>query len=686
MKLRLALLALLIALDVLVVPAVARLPEYLALTPGQSERLAAWQEEWLYRPAQAARTILRPQTTNDQRAREGWLWLQVIMALPTLLVVWPGTGAPSVRRRGVPPPDLSGAHGTARWRKPQELTQTLLPVHVGRRQPVRVWRRNPVPGLLAGVDRAPPERLHSKSSRFTPSWHCPRTAYLVPGPTARAPINPHVLVLGSSGAGKTRRLVLPNLWLLGQAKAAGAANSIIATDPKGELFKHTARYFTNLGYKVRTLNLLDPRRSHPYDPIREIVAALERGDKTDASDAAWDAGHLFSTIEANRYTREDAIWRQGSQSLIAASILYVAAHAPSGQKTMATVYRLISQYGQDGGELLHHVFNSIRDIADPARLAYAVTGVAQDRTRASILATVVANLRLFADPNVAALTNRSGYDLASVGQEPTVVYLLLPDARSDRNGLAAMYLAQTYSALTRLAEQNAGGRLPVPTFWILDEFANLGQFREFDKWIAVMRGRGMAAMIVLQALEQLAARYGPEVARIITANCDTWLYLRTNDRLTAREISDKLGQYTIRTETGSATLRRWDVSQGTSEHLTGRPLQTPDEILRWPMGSVLLMQAGQHPAGLRLADVDLWPASFAEGPLPPQRTNDPPQDKPWLPEVVGRVRRTKPGNSAEKPKKRKADTGADAEAAATGEPAAKLQDLSLDDNHDAERR
>ncbi|WP_374713236.1 VirD4-like conjugal transfer protein, CD1115 family [Symbiobacterium terraclitae] len=598
---RLTLLTLLLLADLLLLPAVARLPGYV-LPLGSPPRLTAWQQDWLRRPGLAALTLIAPETPRDLQARQLWLLLQLLMAGPVILLIWPQTWLGPVAREGVPPPDPSGAYGTARWRSLTALRKTLLLTPI--RGPARL-------GIMVGVDRE----------------HSPRTAYLVPPP----PNNSLILVIGSPGSGKTRRLVLPNLYLLGQATAAGQPASIILTDPKGELYSYTADYFRGLGFQVVTLNLLDPRRSHRYNPLSAVAAAIAAGDFSAASEAAWDLAHAFATVETTAHTREDPFWQNASESVIAAAVLYVASRAPADQRTMTSVYRMITELGKDGGADLDNLFEAVGDYADPARLAYGVTALSEDRTRAGILTTAAVNLRLFADPVVADMTAASDYDLASIGQRPTVVYLLLPDDKSSRNAIAAMHLAQTYTALTRLANSSPGGRLPIPVFWVLDEFANIGRFRDFDKMISVMRGRGMGAMIVLQALQQLEARYGRDLAQVIAANCDTWLFLRTNDQNTAKQISEKLGKYTIRTRTGSASARRvhdWSTSQ--SDHLTARDLLTPDELLRWPHGQVLLMQAGCEPAKLALADISEWPASLAPGGPPPLRP-DPPPGPVWIP-------------------------------------------------------
>lgn len=586
-------------IGLLVTPALTKLPGYLG-SGGAS--LDAWVSDWLKQPVRGAVSLMRPESDLDRSARLGWLVVQGILLVPLLSVLWPEYRGSGGKLRA----DPSGAHGSARWRKVNELGKTLQRIGVRSRAPA---------GILAGVDR---DRR-------------PRQAWVIPGPHARSATNPHVLVLGGSGSGKTRRLVLPNLWLLGRAKAAGDLNSIVLTDPKGELYSYTADYFRKMGYKVRTLNLIDPKRSDRYNPLAEVAGLLAAGDRSAAAEAVWDIAHAFASMDDDKGAhREDPFWQNAAESIIAATVYYVAAHAPEGQKNMASVYRLITEYGKDDGSLLDLVFQSIPDLTDPARTAYGVTQLSVEKTRSSILTTAAVNLRLFADPTVTNMTAASDESFASIGQEPTVVYLLLPDDKSSRNAIAAIYLQQMYSALTKLAAHSPGGRIPVPVFWLLDEFANIGKFKDFDKMISVMRGRGMAAMIILQALQQLEARYGKETADVITANCDTWLFLRTNDRKTAQELSEKIGQYTVRTAVGNASFRQYETSGGISEQLSGRALLTPDEVLRWQQGQVLVMQAGQHPAQLKLADITEWPARFKAGDPPPVRQDDR-EAVAWLP-------------------------------------------------------
>lgn len=615
MRVRLALLALLLVADLLLLPALAHLPPYLPVPSRRPTRIAAWRDEWLHHPLRAAASVLAPRTEADRSARTGWLVLQGFVAVGALWFLLPDPfGRRSVRvPAGMsPPPDPSGAHGTARWRRPEEIRRTLA--------------RVPVRPLLDGTaSRPPPAGVvvgAAGRGRRMATW------LAIPS----AATNPHVLVVGSPGSGKSRRLVLPTLWFLGHAGA-----SVVVTDPKGELYAATAGYFQRQGYLVRTLNLIDPARSDPYNPLAAVAEAAAAGDLDYASQLAWDLAHTLVTGDAaaaDPYGK-DPFWAQSAEALIASIALYVATHAPPDARHMASVYHTLATAGADTGAELDLLMDSLPD-DHPARQAYGTVRLSQDKTRAGVLTTAASKLRLFADPAVARMTARQDYRLDDPGHRPAIVYLLLPDDRSTRNPVAALYIAQLYSALVRLA-QESGGRLRVPLYWVLDEFPNVGKIRDWDKMVAVMRGRGMAAVMILQALPQLAARYGKETASVIAANCDTWVLLRTTDRDTAKEISEKLGHYTIRTRTGSTTTRRYDLSTGTSEHLSGRSLLTPDEVLRWPAGQALLLQAGQHPVRLPLPDLSAWPLATdldAQGQPPPVRPDEGPP-LIWSPSGLG---------------------------------------------------
>ena len=433
--------------------------------------------------------------------------------------------------------------------------------------------------------------------------------------------NPHILLLGATRAGKSRRVILPTIWCLGHA-----GESMVLSDPKGELFSMTAAWLRSKGYEVVLLDLLRPTRGSRWNPFAAIVAAHQAGDAEQASKLAWDWGNVLAYgVDTSG---GDPIWPQAEESLMAALALATALEAPEGARHPATAYEMLTTLGpvvetEDGAVSPLDAFFQSLPSGHPARRAYGTAALSESRTRASIFTGTSAHLRLFGEPGIAWLTAESEHDPAEAGRKPMAVFLLLPDEGGARNALASLYIAQMYSALGSLAREH-GGRLPNPTWFLLDEFGNIPRVPGMDAKLTVAAGRGIRFVLALQDLAQLA-RYG-DARQTITGNCDTWLFLRTADIETAKVVSAKLGTFTVRTSSQSARLGSVAAQQTLSESATGRPLLTPDEVLRWPTGHSLLIQAGEFPADLPLPDLSAWrsaSAAFQPAPPPEPRVAEP---------------------------------------------------------------
>ena len=412
--------------------------------------------------------------------------------------------------------------------------------------------------------------------------------------------NPHSLLLGATRAGKSRRVILPTVWSLGHR-----GESIVLTDPRGELHAHCAAWLRARGYAVVLLDLLRPSRGNRWNPLAAVMRAALAGDTGEAGRLGWEIGHVLAFGE--QATGADPLWAQAAEATIAALALGTALEAPEEARHPATLYRLLSELGGDGkgGAALDEWFRSLPS-SHPARLAYGTTALSESRTRSSIFTGTAANLRTFADPGVAWLTAESDHDPADAGRHQTAIFLLLPDEAGARRPIASLYVAQAYSALAR----EAGGRLPVPVWFLLDEFGNVGRLPGIAEKLTVSAGRGIRFLLAVQSLAQIDHLYGAAVREIVTGNCDTTLFLRAADEATAGAISRRAGTYTVRTQ---SLQRRAGAPVGLSgtEAATGRPLLTVDEVLRWPLGEALILQAGQCPARLPLADLSAWRAAAA---------------------------------------------------------------------------
>ncbi|WP_261378549.1 VirD4-like conjugal transfer protein, CD1115 family [Paenibacillus agilis] len=419
-------------------------------------------------------------------------------------------------------------------------------------------------------------------------------------------------IIGTTRSGKTRRLVYPTIWML-----AHAGESMLLTDPKGELYDRSSTYLMEMGYKVKVIDFRKPGWGNYWNPMQPVLDALKDGDIATATQHAWSIANMFVYQKPGDKGGE-SIWKDGAESVIAALIMVVAMEAPNDtQKHMYSVYRTLGELGKArkvriGNQIVDYV--ALNDYMEnlrfdhPARDAYNTATLAPERTRGSFFSNVASLLRLFSDPSIRYLTSKQDHKLDELGKEKSAVFLIIPDEDKTRHPLAALYVDQSYKALVECANVN-GGRLPVRVNKLLDEFGNMPPLKDFDTKLTVSLGRGVRWNIILQDFSQLDSAYGKEVANTIRGNCQNLIYLLTTDPATAKAISERCGKYTVSTQSSSYNVGKGSsVSRGGSFGLTSRDLLTADEILRWPEGFSLVIRARQYPAYLPLPDLSQWPA------------------------------------------------------------------------------
>lgn len=426
----------------------------------------------------------------------------------------------------------------------------------------------------------------------------------------------HTLLLGSTRSGKSRKSLMPSIYLTGKS-----GESMVITDPKGEMYQTTSGYLENEGYKIIKIDLRDPgKQGNTWNPMRTVVEALEDEElsKEDqialATERARDLAYM---IVFQKERQGDPIWANGELSVITALVLYIAIEerTPLNQN-LTSVFRLLRDYGQPVHDPetmeeyipLNNIMMELHG-EHPARDAFTVAALAPSRQRGSFFSGAASNLLLFSDPNISSMTQKNDHKLEDVGKRKTAVFLVIPDDTTSRHLLASLYIDQMYSKLVREANQN-GGRLRTRVNFLLDEFGNMPQISKFDTKITVAAGRGMRFTLALQDINQLKTIYG-NTAKTITGNCLVWIFLRTTDSVTAKEISEKTGKYTVATNSVSNNYKSLDSSSGTySASLTSRALLLPDEIERWPTGMTLILRSGEYPSKITAPDISEWPASL----------------------------------------------------------------------------
>ncbi|NMP24466.1 VirD4-like conjugal transfer protein, CD1115 family [Sulfobacillus harzensis] len=510
-----------------------------------------------------------------------------------------------------------GQYGTAHWRHPRSLRESY-----SRWQAPMTKEKKAVTLKTVKAIRAEAQAIHDKwvqNGKKGPEPDLPKVGLLVGLDTAKDPLSgwilerdEHALVLGSTRSGKTRRLIIPTVGIIGST----AQESLVLTDPKGELYDHCAEWLESRGYDIVRVDLIRPRPggTHRFNPIASVWHALHDSQVPDyalAAKISRSVAHIITFGQGNLASTEP-IWVNGQISLTSAMILAVAERAETVTEChLASAYRLMIEAGSDEGKTLD-VFFSTFDAGHPARLAYSTYQLAQGKTRASIITGAAAGLQLWGDPEVAWVMSAQDHDMAGIGagERPTATFLVIPHDDASRYMAAALYVNMLFRTLTDVARDHSG-RLPRRVNFLLDEFGNLPSFPDFDQFVTVSAGMGIRLVLALQNIEQLRKHY-ESTERTIRGNLGTWLFLRTSDLQTAKELSEMIGRYTLNSESAQMPVVKWNTidtgvahtSQGLS--LTGRELVTADELMRWPKDQVLCWQAGYPPAQFPLPDLSQW--------------------------------------------------------------------------------
>lgn len=464
------------------------------------------------------------------------------------------------------------AFGSSAWRATGALAQSLDRWRVGS-------PRNPA-GLVAGTIQ--------KRGPVRDAWVLGRDG--------------HNLLLGAPGAGKSLKVILPSIAVI-----AERGENLVITDPKGELKQAVGGYVAQQGYRVVTFDLRFPHQSVRWNPLAPISVAMADRRWADATRMANDLANILA-VQGAPGGEHGAFWTQSARAVGASMALLVADQAPPAERHIASMYHVLTQYASQLDALI-----AALPPTHPARQAYGPLLTGSPETRQNQMSVVAVSLSLFGDPNIAQLTGTVGFDPQQLLEPRTAVFIVVPDDTATYYPLAALFVTQILQALAADAAAQPGGRLRVPVHMVLDEFGNLPKIPDFDKALAVARGRGIRITLTLQSLAQLDERYGQYTANVMQGACNTWVYLSANDMTTARIVSEKIGQTTIETTSRGRNWQAGSRQWSENTNATGRALLTPDEVLRWNPDHTLILQRGQQPAKLPARFWPDWPQARVAG-------------------------------------------------------------------------
>ena len=391
------------------------------------------------------------------------------------------------------------------------------------------------------------------------------------------------IVIGGSGAGKTRFFCKPNLM---QANC-----SFLVTDPKGEMLRAVAPLLIQKGYIIKVFDLIDPANSDAFNPFPYI-----RDDK----DAMKLVHNLIRNTTPKNASNNDPFWEKSEIALDTALILYLLHEAPPEEQNFEMVMYMIENGGarEDSDDFqspLDLLFEALEE-EDPSHIAvreYKIFKQAAGKTAKSILLSAAVRLSAFIIPEIVGITNRDDMELGLMGDRKQAVFAIIPDNDGTFNYLVGMLYTCAFQALYYQADKVHQGALPVPVRLMMDEFCNVSLPDDFGKLQATMRSRNIMSTIVLQNISALKALFKDDWEGLM-GNADTLIYLGGNEQSTHKYISEMLGKETLDTRNRSISKGSHG-SSSTSYQQTGRELLTPEEVRAMDNAYAIVFIRGERP-------------------------------------------------------------------------------------------
>ncbi len=384
-------------------------------------------------------------------------------------------------------------------------------------------------------------------------------------------------MLDGSGAGKSATYSKPNAYQ--------RLGSYVFTDPKGELYDDTAGFLKSNGYEIKVLNLVNPANSDGYNPLAHINSEL-------------DVDVIANTVVKGQKSEggsADPYWDDMAEMLLKSLIYYLIATRPPEEQNLASCAEMVRAASNNGGSnLLSEMINTL-PYDHPARMYYKSVELASDKTYSSILSSLQSKLGKFDSKEIAEVTSTDTINFEDIANKKTALYVISSDTHTAYDFLLTIFFSQLIQQLYDFADKN-GGKLKVPCFFILDEFANIGKIPDFDKKISTSRSRKISFSVILQNLDQLEAIYEKSHETIV-GNCDTHVFLGSNSFKTVEYFSKELGEKTIKRPSDSVNRDNTGKKTGKSEseQIMARALMTPDELRRMDNDFCIIFEKGLKP-------------------------------------------------------------------------------------------
>ena len=383
----------------------------------------------------------------------------------------------------------------------------------------------------------------------------------------------HTLVIGATGSGKTQTVIFPMVHSLAKAK-----ESMIITDPKGEIYEETANMLRARGYQILLLNFRDPQRGNAWNPMALPYQMYKSGNQDKAIELLDDLALNILYDDSNK--NADPFWEKTSADYFSGVALGLFEDAKPEEININSI-SLATTVGEEkfGGSTYIKEYFAGKDPSSAAAINASSTIMAPNETKGSILSVFKQKVKLFASrENLSEMLSHSDINLETIGERPTAVFIVIQDEKKTYHSLVTILLKQIYETLIRVAQKH-GGKLPIRTNFLLDEFANMPPLKDVTTMITAARSRKIRFTMIIQNFAQLDDVYGKEDAETIRGNCGNTIYLITTELKALEEISKLCGE----------------VKSKQDEKTSSTPLVTVSDLQRMKQFEVIILRLRKQP-------------------------------------------------------------------------------------------
>ena len=389
----------------------------------------------------------------------------------------------------------------------------------------------------------------------------------------------HWLVMGATGSGKTVIVAKPMIKLLAKHN-----ESMILTDPKGELYEETAALLKDEGYNIVTLNFRDPQHGNAWNPMSLPYQLYKDGNSDKAIELLDD---LALNILYEEKSSGDPFWEKTAADYFTGLALGLFEDATPEQVNLNSINLMSSlgeeRFGGPNNNYIKEYFNG-KDPSKPAYINASGTVFTADETKQGIIATFKQKIKLFSSrENLSEMLSYSDFDMRDIGKKKTAVFLIVQDEKKTLHPLATIFIKQCYETLIDVA-QESGGKLPFRTNFILDEFANMPPLKDVTTMVTAARSRAIRFSFIIQNFAQLYQVYGKENGETIKGNCGNIVYLISSELAALEELSKMCGE---------EKSKEKDKTDST-------PLVTVSDLQRLPQWSMVVLRIRMMPFKTKL--------------------------------------------------------------------------------------